>query len=129
MMKTDLPDGVDWIAFAFFEREIYGRTADPRIRGAVPDDLKERLPLVAEERSAWSTANNDMKGYPATLFAETWAYLRSCGVLRSPTSDEVAAVEEALERHRVSAPISPDVVDIDRLRETFPAVHEELLRQ
>jgi len=128
-MKTDLPDGVDWTAFAFFEREIYGRVADPRIRGAVPPDLKERLPIVAGERSAWSTANDDRKGYPATLFAETWAYLRSCGVLRSPTPDEVAAVEEAVEQHRVAAPISTDVVDVDRLREIFPAVHEELLRQ
>ena len=50
------------------------------------------------------------------------------GVLRPPTSNGIAAVEQALE-HRVAVPMNPDAVDVDRLRETFPAVHEQLLRQ
>ena len=128
MIDRHLPEGVDDVAFPYFEREVRNSSADPRVLRHVPEHVRARLPFRARRHEAWAWARDDFKGYPTESFTELWTWLRSLGVLRSPTSDERAAMAEARELTGADLPTGSDVVDVDRLREMFPAVHEELMR-
>jgi len=128
MIDRHLPEGIDDVAFAYFEREVRSSSADPRVLRHVPEHVRARLPFRARRHEAWAWARDDFKGYPTKSFTELWTWLRSLGVLRSPTSDERAAMAEARELTGADLPTGSDVVDVDRLREMFPAVHEELMR-
>ena len=128
MTGQGLPAGVDDVTFRYFEQELLNSTADPRILGDLAESVRVRLPIRANRHDAWSRARDDFKGYSRQPFTELWDWLRSVDVLRSPTSDERAAMAEARELTGLDLPTGSDVVELDKLRVVLPDVHEKLMR-
>lgn len=128
MTGQGLPVGVDDVTFRYFEQELLNSTADPRILGDLAESVRARLPIRAKRHEAWSRARDDFKGWPHQPFAELWDWLRSVDVLRSPTSDERAAMAKARELTGLDLPTGSDVVELEQLRVVLPDLHEKLMR-
>ena len=128
MTEHGLPADLDKVAFHYFEREICTASADPRILRHVPEHVRANLPVRASRHDAWAPARDDFKGYPCQPFTDLWHSLRSMEVLRSPTSDERAAMAEARELTELDLPTGSDVIELEQLRVVLPAVHEKLMR-
>ena len=123
-----LPAGVDEVAFYYFEREVRAASTDPRLLLHVPEHIRAKLPIRANRHDAWARARDDFKGYSRQPFTELWDWLRSVDVLRSPTSDERAAMAKARELTGLDLPTGSDVIELEQLRVVLPDVHEKLMR-
>lgn len=128
--RPDQPrrDSFDDVAFRYFEQELLNSTADPRIFRNLPEHVRAWLPIRANRHDAWSRARDDFRGYSRQPFTELWDWLRSVDVLRSPTSDERAAMAKARELTGLDLPTGSDVVELEKLRVVLPDVHEKLMR-
>ena len=128
--RTDQPrrDSIDEVAFYYFEREVRAGSAGPRILRHVTEHVRAKLPIRASQHDAWARARDDFKGYSRQPFTELWDWLRSMDVLRSPTSDERAAMAKARELTGLDLPTGSDVIELEQLRVVLPDVHEKLVR-